>query len=283
MKLKKKRQNLATSRRRRTFFKKKRRSLAFRWRRRAFFKKKRQLLVFSWRRHTFFKNLSLKANVFKKSVFKISKKKFSIKNRFMKLRVRKYQSKNVLLEFSRSQKHLNHFKKKVRLKRQRFFRHLYFRNLDGLFHSFWVGKLINFFIMNGKKTFISTQVYKSLLLCKFCNKMQPLTLFLEILDQLKPLVLLTNWYRGRKMRVYPRPAKNYLRCKFALNWFVTELKKNDMKINRVTLPFFFRIYIKFLEFRKKEKHPIFALRRKYTYNAVRLQSNMRLRYPWLRI
>ena len=69
----------------------------------------------------------------------------------------------------------------------------FYKSADGVYNSYWLGKLINTLLHDGKRKIVSKQVYKAFTLVKLVTGESPMILFLEILEQIKPLFRLRNY------------------------------------------------------------------------------------------
>jgi len=116
---------------------------------------------------------------------------------------------------------------------------VFYRKLDSIYNSFWLGKLMNFYIKHGKKNLIYKQFYKSFFYFKYNCNISPFLYILEILAQAKPLFFkLYNWMFRRKTIQYPRIASETELYKVALKWFYLYLKNfKIISITRIKTPF----------------------------------------------
>ena len=154
----------------------------------------------------------------------------------------------------------------------------YYRNLDGIYNSFWVGKFINMLIYRGNKKKITKQVYKAFLNLKILHISNPNLFFLEILEQIKPFIKLENCFPGKTMVIYPKVVTKQKQYQVALRWLTLAIIENE---NRLIKPFNNQIYLKLLDLKQTRKHPVYKKRDQYHHEAINLQEN--IRYSWSRI
>lgn len=96
----------------------------------------------------------------------------------------------------------NFFKKKL-LKKNKKINNNFFKNLDGVYNSFWIGKFINSFIKKGNKETVSHKIYLSFKDLKFSMHVFPPLFILEMLERIKPIFKLENRFPKKKKIVCP--------------------------------------------------------------------------------
>ena len=80
----------------------------------------------------------------------------------------------------------------------------FYRSADGIYGSYWLGKLINTLQLGGQKKVAARQVYASLNSLKYSIGDNPLLIFLETLDKIKPTFRLRNYIVRRVIiKEYP--------------------------------------------------------------------------------
>lgn len=69
---------------------------------------------------------------------------------------------------------------------------IFFGTADGIYASYWVGKLISTLLHQGKKKIAARALYRAFTLIKYTLNINPLLLFLETLDRVRPTFRLRN-------------------------------------------------------------------------------------------
>jgi hypothetical protein len=162
------------------------------------------------------KSISLFKQNQKVSKKKIDQQKLKFKaKRHQKFlnKIRQYGKKKIILKEQPKVKMLSK-QKKIPLNIK------YFKSLDGIYGSYWLGKFSNFFIRKGKKRLILKQIYKTLLQLKFSHKIMPIFHILEIIERIKPSFKLINRFKRKKggqIISYPKAVKKKKQYNVALN------------------------------------------------------------------
>jgi ribosomal protein S7 len=153
----------------------------------------------------------------------------------------------------------------------------YYAAVDGVYSSYWVGKLISVLVKKGNKKIASKHVYKSFSAAKYITGVSPLIIFLEILDRIKPTFRLRNYIVRRVIiKEYPIVARRSQQLMLATHWFKTEVRSGSVYFGR---SFSQEITNKLLEFRSNpKKNNLIKKRAEYTRRTIVAQFN--IRYPW---
>jgi hypothetical protein len=78
---------------------------------------------------------------------------------------------------------------------------------DGVYYSYWVGKLISMLLRKGNKKIVAKHVYQAFAFLKYALNSSPLIILLEILDKIKPTFRLRNYIVRRVIiKEYPTVA-----------------------------------------------------------------------------
>jgi ribosomal protein S7 len=155
----------------------------------------------------------------------------------------------------------------------------YFRVIDSIYQSFWVGRLINFFIKKGKKKAAAKQMHSALLRLKIEQNTNPLLFILELLDQAKPIFKLENYFLGKKMINYPRVVNESKRYMIALKWLRAEINSSHIS-SRVSPSFSDIFYDKLIEIKTAKRNSLLKKRDMQNISSVDLQDN--IRFSWRR-
>lgn len=105
---------------------------------------------------------------------------------------------------------------------------------EGLFHSKWLSKFINYWFFSGKTFKIEKILYYSFFLIKYKLNCCPLYLFFEGLEKIKPVIGLKMYKQKRrkvnKIIAVPFVMNFLLRYKKALTWLSVSIKlRNNQK------------------------------------------------------
>jgi hypothetical protein len=80
----------------------------------------------------------------------------------------------------------------------------FYRSAEGVYGSYWLGKFINTLQLGGGKKTVEKQVYSALQSIKYATAVNPLLLYLETLDKIKPIFRLRNYIVRRVIiKEYP--------------------------------------------------------------------------------
>lgn len=154
----------------------------------------------------------------------------------------------------------------------------FYRAVDGVYFSYWFGKLINTLQKNGKKSKISSKLYGGMLLYKYTSNSNPILAYFELLDRIKPIYKLRNYIARRgAIKKYPVPVFIATRLTLAIHWLKKELKvraersKGQLLQNNVATLF--------ADFREDEKKTSFPEKQKeYMRESIAGQFNIRFTY-----
>jgi len=157
----------------------------------------------------------------------------------------------------------------------------YYKYIDSIYNSFWFGKFVNKHIKRGDKKLAYKHINKAFLALKLYNSKLPPLILVEMLEQLRPLFKLNNFFLGRKMVQYPKITsipKQYL---VVLKWICTDFKESyskDIK-NDKTICYPLWLFDRLMKFESEPKHDkLTADRENYYYKASKTQDNVR--YTW---
>lgn len=105
---------------------------------------------------------------------------------------------------------------------------IFYKNIDPVYGSFWLGRFINTFQKNGKKRYASRQVYQGLSLFKYAKNTNPILYFFETLDKIKPTLKLRNYLAKRgKIKKYPVPVLPATKIMVAAHWLKQEVRNTQ--------------------------------------------------------
>lgn len=91
-----------------------------------------------------------------------------------------------------------------------------YKHIDGFYNSYWIGKFINNFIKSGNKLTIEKELKKSLLFFKLNQKHYFIVLFLECLENIKPMFKMASTMKGGKLKEFPVLLNKYKQRIFAI-------------------------------------------------------------------
>jgi small subunit ribosomal protein S7 len=95
---------------------------------------------------------------------------------------------------------------------------------DPVYHDVMVTKLINRVMFSGKKTVAQKEVYKALELLKQKTGQEPLTAFLQGLENIKPQMEVRARRIGGAAYQVPSPVRGVRRDSLAIRWLITAAK-----------------------------------------------------------
>jgi hypothetical protein len=105
------------------------------------------------------------------------------------------------------------------------------KSTDSIFSSFWIGKIINAFIKNGKKSWASREIYKAFRLYKIKFNGNAVLNLLELIEKTRKIWVLRKWYKRyiKKKKAYsyieyPKPILKIHQYKLGLKFVVSALK-----------------------------------------------------------
>ena len=140
-----------------------------------------------------------------------------------------------------------------------------------------MGKFINTLLRAGKKKTVIRYVYKAMSQIKFSTAANPLILFLEVLDKIKPIFRLRNYIVRRVIiKEFPiavlRPRKLIL----AVHWLKEEVQSNSGKFSTSLDN---EIASKLLDFKlNPKKNNLIKKRNEFTKRIIKAQFNIRYNF-----
>jgi len=154
------------------------------------------------------------------------------------------------------------------------------RGLDGLYSSYWTGRLINMLVKKGLKKAAAKRVYTAFLNLKMIQHVLPVLYLFEILDQIKPVFKLDNCFPGRTKVVFPRIVMRQKQYMVALHWLKGDILEAGQYSARDGNKFSNVIYSRLLDIHGAPRHTIIKKRNAYLKEAIKLQANVRFTWPW---
>jgi ribosomal protein S7 len=154
----------------------------------------------------------------------------------------------------------------------------YFSTLDGVYNSYWVGKLVSLFIQQGKKLRANKQVMVALLNIKLFYNSHPALYLFEILEQARPIFQLKNCFPRKTKIIYPALIIRNRQYMIALHWLKNEIRESQHNNSQLLIKL---IFSKLVEIHTAKKHMLFKRRDYYLGEAVLLQDNSR--FSWSRV
>lgn len=153
----------------------------------------------------------------------------------------------------------------------------FYRSADGIYTSYWLGKFINTLLKSGKKKSTAKHVYKSLRLIKFATKTSPLTIFLELLDKIKPMFRLRNYIVRRVIiKEFPIAVLRPRRLILAVHWLKEEVRSKRVKFETSLSNDIFDKLIDFTE--NPKKNSLVKKRNEFTQRTIKAQFNIRYNF-----
>ena len=115
----------------------------------------------------------------------------------------------------------------MKLKKINLYLQKYYRYIDSIFLSYWLGKFINNFIKNGNKKTIEAEFKKAYGYLKISKKCNLFLIFLESIEKVKPITNLKSITVSGKTREYPVILNKYKQRNISiknLSKFINEQK-----------------------------------------------------------
>ena len=153
----------------------------------------------------------------------------------------------------------------------------FYRSAEGVYTSYWLGKFMNTILHDGKKKTVAKYVYKALAQIKFSIHANPLLLFLEVLDKIKPTFRLRNYIVRRVIiKEFPIVVLRPRRLILAVHWLREEVQSNSGKF-AVSLDN--QIVTKLLDFRlNPKKNNLVKKRNEFIKRTIKAQFNIRYNF-----
>lgn len=104
----------------------------------------------------------------------------------------------------------------MKLKKQNLYLQKFYRYIDSIFLSYWLGKFINNFIQSGNKATIEKEFKKVYTYAKINKKQNISLIFLECMEKIKPLTSLKSVTVSGKVKEYPILLNKYKQRTLAL-------------------------------------------------------------------
>ena len=205
-----------------------------------------------------------------KLVLKRKIQKFNNKSRKFNAKSRKFNAK--------SRKSLKHtLRARLPLKPPTLPLNLDFYNvIDGVYSSYWVGKLIAVLQKKGKKKIVTGSVYKAMAAIKLSTGTSPLLTLLETLDKVKPTFRLRNRVRRTTIKEYPIVVLRPRQLILAIHWIKEEIRSGSSAFGASLAS---EIAAKLLEFKTNpKKNNLVKKRNEYTKRTIKAQFNVRYNF-----
>lgn len=151
------------------------------------------------------------------------------------------------------------------------------RSADGVYVSYWLGKFMNTLLRKGDKKTVAKYIYKAFSQIKFVAASNPLILFLEVLDKIKPTFRLRNYIVRRVIvKEFPIVVLRPRRLILAVHWLKEEVQSNSGKF---TTSLDNEIAAKLLDFKSNpKKNNLVKKRNEFTKRTIKAQFNIRYNF-----
>ena len=148
---------------------------------------------------------------------------------------------------------------------------------DGVYTSYWAGKLISVLQRSGKKKIVAKHFYRAAVFVKLTLGLNPLLVLLETLDKIKPNFRLRNYIVRRTIiKEYPVVVLRPRQLILAVHWLKEEIRSNTPGFG-ATLGS--EIAAKLIEFKQNpKKNNLIKKRSEYTARVIRAQFNVRYNF-----
>jgi len=159
---------------------------------------------------------------------------------------------------------------------------VFYRSMDGVYHSYWIGKLCNCFIKKGKKKWVYNQLYRSFILIKLTQNILPTIYLLEVMEKLKPFFILKKWFQGNNERwiIYPKLSKSQAAYSLVLHRIKALVIMSYKEAYRGDIdPFFKLIYQGLLAISAARGNSLIKQRDQDNIVVAHKQDN--IRYTWV--
>lgn len=153
----------------------------------------------------------------------------------------------------------------------------FYQSAEGVYNSYWLGKFINTLLREGKKKTVMRYVYKAMAQIKFTTAANPLILFLEVLDKIKPIFRLRNYIVRRVIiKEFPIAVLRPRRLILAVHWLKDEVQSNSGKF---ATSLDNEIASKLVEFKlNPKKNNLVKKRNEFTKRIIKAQFNIRYNF-----
>ena len=150
----------------------------------------------------------------------------------------------------------------------------FYRSVEGIYSSYWLGKLINTLQQGGQKKVIARHVYNALTSLRYSTGGNPLLIFLETLDKIKPTFRLRNYIVRRIIiKEYPVVVLRPRRLILAVHWIKEEVQAGTDKFGASLTA---RIAALLKDFKSNaKKNNLSKKRNEYIKRTVKAQFNIR--------
>jgi len=91
----------------------------------------------------------------------------------------------------------------MKISNKKFYYREYYKIIDGVYNSFWIGKFINKFIQNGKKILVESTFKKVFIYFKVSIKKNFYIYLLEKIEKIRSLFKIKSKLIAGKLREYP--------------------------------------------------------------------------------
>lgn len=142
---------------------------------------------------------------------------------------------------------------------------------NSVYKSYWLNKFINRLFFKGKKEYIERHLYSCFSFLKGMSN-YPLLIFYEILDMVKPIILLKWIRKGKNYYQVPKLIHRTDSYKTAILWISYVVKKNN------SLGFFKKIFVEFVGILCFNDSKLFTIKR--NLYSVGLTNRTFVNYIW---
>lgn len=153
-----------------------------------------------------------------------------------------------------------------------YYQKTYYRIAEGMYGSYWLGKLANGLIQSGKKKLVDRHFVQACMFLKWQHSINPVDSFLESLDYIKPVF--NSHYiilRGQK-KEFPALLPKDKQFRLTIRWV-----KNLIKL-RKEHNLSHRIYFELLAVKDPKRHVLLKRRDELFSSAVANRFNLRYSY-----
>ena len=145
----------------------------------------------------------------------------------------------------------------------------FYRTLDGVYSSFWLGKITNLLSKAGSLSTIEKHILGSWLVVKVQQTISPLSYMLECLLKTKPIFNLGSTVVRGKEKQYPILLSYHKQLQLSCRW------ASSLIVERKERSLGHRIYSELLNISDEKHHVLIQRRDKIFKSIMKSRSNLR--------
>jgi ribosomal protein S7 len=148
----------------------------------------------------------------------------------------------------------------------------YYRYADGVYNSYWLGKLVNLLMTSGQKKLVERNLLKACVFLKWQDNVNPLDFFLESLETTKPTFSVKYIILRGQKKEFPVLLSKDKQFRLTMRWITNLVQAR--KENYLSQ----RIYMELTSIKDPSRHVLVKKRDELLSAAIVNRFNLRYAY-----